>query len=79
MQISVKLIANYRAKLPPGTQGNTCRMDVSAGTLVRQIVEHFEIDYDESNVILLNGSVPNPEQELAEGDVVCVFSAVAGG
>lgn len=79
MQISVKLIANYRQKLPEGTKGNTCQMEVPTDTVVRQIVEHFEIAYNASNVILLNGHVPDPEQKLESGDVVCVFSAVAGG
>jgi len=79
MQISVKLIANYRQKLPEGTKGNTCQMNVPIDTVVRQIVERFEIAYDASNVILLNGHVSDPEQKLKNGDVICVFSAVAGG
>lgn len=79
MQISVKLLGTYRSKLPEGSQNNTCQIDVPPGTVVREVVKKFEIAYDQGNVILLNGHVPEPDQELEEGDVVCILSALAGG
>ncbi len=79
MQISVKLLATYRKKLPAGTKGSTCFLEVPAHFAVRQIVEQFELTYDSSNVILLNGQVAEPDQILKNDDVVCVFPAFAGG
>jgi len=79
MLVSVKLLATYRSKLPEGSINNTCQIDVPPGTAVRQIVEQFDIAYDEHNVILLNGHVPDPDQKIENEDVICIFSALAGG
>ncbi len=79
MRISVKLLASYRSKLPEDAQGNTCQIEVPPDTNVGQIVERFEISFDNGNVVLLNGHVSGPDQKLSPGDVVCIFSAVAGG
>lgn len=79
MQISVKLLATYRKKLPPGTRGSTCQIEVLPHSVVRQIVVQFDIAWDKSNVILLNGRVCDPDQKLENGDVVCIFPALAGG
>jgi molybdopterin converting factor small subunit len=79
MQISVKLLATYRKKLPEGTSGSTCLLEVPTHFVVRQIVEKFNLSYDESNVVLLNGRVAEPEQTLQTDDIVCIFPAYAGG
>ncbi len=79
MQISVKLLATYRKNLPVGTQGNMCQIEVPPDTVVRHIIERFDIAYDATNVVLLNGRVPDPERKLENDDVVCVFPALAGG
>ena len=79
IQISVKLLATYRKKLPEGTKGCTCQIEVPTHSVVRHIVEQFDLAYDETNVVLLNGRVTDPEQKLKNDDVVCVFPALAGG
>ncbi len=79
MQISVKLLATYRKKLPEGTIGSTCQLEVPAHFVVRQIVEKFDLRFDGSNVVLLNGRVAEPEQTLQNDDIVCIFPAYAGG
>ena len=79
MQISVKLLATYRKKLPDDTIGSTCQLEVPAHSAVRQIVEQFDLTCDESNVVLINGRVAEPDQILQNEDVVCVFPAFAGG
>jgi len=79
MKISVKLLTTYRKKLPEGTQGNTCTLQVPNIWCVGDILAHFEIPNDASSVILVNGLSPKGDQHLNEGDEVCVYSAMAGG
>jgi len=79
MKISVKLLTTYRKKLPEGTQGNTCILQVPESYCVSDVMARFEIPYDASSVILINGHSPQGDQRLQEGDEVCVYSAMAGG
>jgi molybdopterin converting factor small subunit len=79
MKVSVKLIATLRDKLPEGATDNACEIDVPTGSVVEDVLSRFDIANDGTNVILVNGRVPDPGQELAEGDVVCAFPAMAGG
>ena len=79
MKVSVKLLAIYRSKLPPGTEGNTCEIDLPPGTTFGTALERFKIENDKNSVILVNGIAPNPRQELEDGDVLCAFPAIAGG
>ena len=79
MKIKVKLLATYREKLPPDTKGNTCTIDIPDGSGVEVVFERFDIDYDKSNVFLINGLTHKTPPPLNEGDVVCIFSAIAGG
>jgi hypothetical protein len=79
MKVSVKLLALYKVKLPEGTEGSTCEMEVHEDISIEEIMKSFDIAVDPSNVILVNGHVPEPGQKLNEGDVVCAFPAYAGG
>jgi len=79
MKISVKLLTIYRKKLPPGTTGNTCTLEVGETYCVSDVLAYFEIPNDASSVILVNGHSPQGNQRLQEGDEVCVYSAMAGG
>jgi molybdopterin converting factor small subunit len=79
MKITVKLLATYREKLPPDAKGNTCTIDIPDNSGVEVILERFDISNDNSNVILINGHSHDQPPELKEGDVVCIFSAMAGG
>jgi molybdopterin converting factor small subunit len=79
MKIKVKLLATYREKLPPDAKGNTCTIEIPEGSGVAVVFERFDIDYDNSNVVLINGLTHEQPPPLNEGDVVCIFSAIAGG
>jgi sulfur carrier protein ThiS len=79
MKVSVKLLATYRDKLPEGTTGNTCTIELPEGCTYAAVLEYFNIENDETNVVLVNGLTPEPGERLEEGDTVCVFSAMAGG
>ena len=79
MKITLKLIANYRKLLPEGTQGNIIELDVPYRTTPEEVLGKYDVPLDSSSVILVNGHVPNMNQELQEGDVVSAFPAMAGG
>ena len=79
MKISVKLLSTYRNKLPDGTKGNSVSIDIPDGFSLEDVLKKFNIAYDQTNVVLVNGLTPEDGQSLIEGDEVCVFSAMAGG
>lgn len=79
MKIKVKLLATYRRKLPEGTEGNTCVLEIPENYRVEDVLNIFEIPNDSSSVVLVNGCSPEENQRLNESDEVCVYSAMAGG
>ncbi|GAB4421656.1 MAG: hypothetical protein Kow002_10680 [Anaerolineales bacterium] len=79
MQVHVKLIATYRAHLPPGTEGNLTTVDVPAGSTVKEVLMPFGIPLDDSSVIVVNGLTVPLDSPVSEGDTISAFSAIAGG
>ena len=79
MKVYVKLIANYRKHLPPGTQGNTASVDVLPGSSVENVLTPFGIPLDDSTVIAVNGVTVPLDTIVSEGDQVAAFSAIGGG
>ena len=79
MVVYVKMIANYREVLPPGTIHGTVELDVPAGTTVYDVISRYPIPLNDESVIVLNGLMTEMEAPLQAGDVVTAFSAIAGG
>ena len=79
MKVYVKLIANYREQLPPGTQGNTTSVDVLPGSSVEDVLTPFGIPLDDSTVIAVNGVTVPLDTIVSEEDQVAAFSAIGGG
>jgi molybdopterin converting factor small subunit len=79
MKIIVKLLANYKDLLPPGTVGGEIELDLPNGTTVAEAVSRFNVPLDETSVIVLNGLTVDLNTPISEGDTVSAFSAIAGG
>ena len=79
MMIRVKMIANYRDALPPGTKYGVVELDVPDGTTVYDAISRFDIPLNDESVIVLNGLTVDMSTPLKEGDMVTAFSAIAGG
>ena len=79
MKVYVKLIANYREHLPPGTQGNMASVDALPGSSVKDVLAPFGIPLDDRTVIALNGLTVPLDTNVSEGDQVAAFSAIGGG
>jgi sulfur carrier protein ThiS len=79
MNVRLKLFATLCQYLPPGTRGSACDVEVPADTQVGNLLAQFGVPEKESMVILVNGRDSVPDRILQDGDVVAVFSAIAGG
>ncbi len=77
MKVQVKLIATYRDLLPPECRGKM-EIEVAEGTTAVDLLARLGVPIAES-VVLVDGRTPDPDQPLREGNVVCAFSATAGG
>lgn len=79
MMIRIKMIANYRAVLPPEAKHGVIEIDVPDGTTVYEAISRFDIPLNDESVIVLNGLTVDLNTPLKEGDMVTAFSAIAGG
>ncbi len=79
MQIYLKLLANYRNFFPEGTNGYQISIVVSEDISPEKILDMFSIPAIPESVVLINGRTMVPGEPLNEGDVICAFSAMAGG
>ena len=79
MMVRVKMIANYRATLPPDAKQGVVKLDVPQGATVYDLISRFDIPLNDESVIVLNGLTVDLNTPLQEGDMVTAFSAIAGG
>lgn len=79
MNISLKLLATYRSKLPEGISGSEIEIIIGEGNCARDVLDEYGIPLGQASVILINGQPAEPDQQLLEGDVLCAFPAMAGG
>ncbi len=79
IQIHIKLLANYRVYLPPESNGNEFCISVSEETTPETILDMLSIPPIPESVVLINGKTCQPQEKFQEGDVICLFSAMAGG
>jgi sulfur carrier protein ThiS len=80
VQITVKLMASLRSKLPAGATGATTRMDVQSGSTIAAAMEQLGIPSAHIHLVTINGEMePDRSRVLVEGDELVVFPPVAGG
>jgi len=80
VRVTLKLFTTYRRHLPPGSVGNACELNVSAGTPVLDLLARFSVPHEPgASVVLVNGRDVSPGQTLEAGDIVAAFPAIAGG
>ena len=79
MMVRVKMIANYRAALPPEAKNGVVEIDVPDGSTVYDVISRFDIPLNDESVIVLNGLTMDMFTPLKDGDMITAFSAIAGG
>ena len=79
MKITIRILADHKKFLPPETKSDTIVMDISEQIYPLELFSRLGIPTDGSYVLLVNGRNIKAEQFLADGDVLFVFPAMAGG
>jgi len=79
MRVEVKLFANFREYLPPGSQKYSCWLELEEGTTVAEAVKRLKIPDSIPMITLVNGIHRTLTDALRAGDVLSVFPPVAGG
>lgn len=79
MKIEVKLFANFREFLPPGSDKYSCFLEVEEGITIGQILDKLKIPPTIPMITLVNGVHRQLTDSLNPGDVLSIFPPVAGG
>jgi molybdopterin synthase sulfur carrier subunit len=79
MIIKVRLFANLRDYLPPGSDRFSCQIETNDGAAVGDILNRLNIPDDMPKIILINGIHSDQKDLLKDGDVISVFPPIAGG
>ncbi len=80
MHIEVKLFANLRKKLPPGSSGTKAQLTLADGATIQNLIDLLTIPVELAQMVLVNGEQTREfDRQLADGDTVSIFPPVAGG
>jgi sulfur-carrier protein len=79
LKIEVKLFANFREYLPPGSREYACTLELEEGTTIGHVLRKLQIPDSIPMIALVNGLHRAAEDTLREGDVLSIFPPVAGG
>ena len=79
MQVSIKLFATLRKKLPKGSMGKAT-LDLADQATINDLIHQLDIPLDLAQMVLVNGEQTREfDQALTDGDQVSIFPPVAGG
>ena len=80
MGIHVTIIAGtaVEARLPPEKAAGT-KLTIKSGTPLYSLIKEILPPGEEDRIILVNGKYVKANCELEDGDVVQIFSSLAGG
>jgi molybdopterin synthase sulfur carrier subunit len=77
--MEIKLFANFREYLPPGSDKYSCWVDLEEGSTIGQALERLKIPVSIPMITLVNGLHRTLEDILHPGDILSIFPPVAGG
>ena len=79
MRMEIKLFANFREYLPPGSDKYSCWVELEEGSTIDQALEQLKIPVSIPMITLVNGLHRTFEDILHPGDILSIFPPVAGG
>ncbi len=80
MRIELRLFANLRRKLPPGSPRGKCDLELPENTTIAAVLTRMDIPPDSAQMVLVNGEHDRDlGRTLRDGDVLSIFPPVAGG
>jgi len=81
MQIEMKFFSGLQEYLPENSSKNSCRIETSQSNSVEDILHELKIPSQRLSGLLIvaNGTPVKLDYVPKDGDVISVFSAIAGG
>lgn len=79
MNVELCLYASFMSRLPANCDGNTCIMELSEGTTIRQLLDRIGIPEETPKLLFVNGLHAKEHDVLKGGDRLAVFPPIAGG
>jgi len=80
MQVEIKLFANLRKLLPPGSSGSKAQISLEEGATIETLIHHLKIPLEMAQMVLVNGEQTREfDRPLTSEDTVSIFPPVAGG
>ena len=81
MQVEVKLFAGLQRYFPENSSKNSCRIETSQGDSIKDILRRLKIPSQRFSglLIMANGTHVKLDYVPRDGDVISVFTAIAGG
>jgi molybdopterin synthase sulfur carrier subunit len=84
VKVEVRLFAQLRDRLPDSPRGRST-LELEEGASVANLLERLEVSNRLASMVLVNGeqigkrTAERAARQLAPGDVVAIFPALAGG
>jgi molybdopterin converting factor small subunit len=84
VKVEVRLFAQLRDRLPQSPRGQST-LELEEGASVANLLERLEVSNRVASMVLVNGepigkqAAERAARQLAPGDVVSIFPALAGG
>jgi molybdopterin converting factor small subunit len=79
MNIEVRLYANFRDFLPPGSTTFAMKKSLERGMTIEELVKDLGLPEDVPKIVIVNGSHAEFDYVVKDGDTVSVFPPLAGG
>ena len=79
MKAEIRLFANFRDFLPPGSTSFSFTTSFEGKKTVSQVIEELKLPDDIPRIIIVNGLHSEEDHVLQDGDVVSLFPPLAGG
>ena len=80
MKIQLRLYADFEENMPTTLEEDgSASVEFKEGTEVKDILDRYNISYEDAYVILLNGRHAKKEALLIEGAELCIFPPIVGG
>ena len=79
MKAEIRLFANFRDFLPPGSGSSSFTTSFEGQKTVKEIIEELRLPDDIPRIVVVNGLHTEADHVLQDGDVVSLFPPLAGG
>ena len=79
MRVKVHLLTALTKYLPAGTYDGSSMVDIPGGSTIRDLGRSLKIPRDTAYIAMLNGKHSSMDKKLNNGDVVDLFTPIAGG